>query len=326
MITVFLFTGGYTGERIISLRSAKTFAMQMDQSKYKVFEIDVTREKWLASHAGETVSFNHENCSIQYNNHIYRPDVALIVLHGPPGENGWLQGYLSMQNVPYTTGDTLCMAITFDKKQSIELARRNGISVAKSGLYKAKNVAQLNIDELSKNYRFPVFVKPNTSGSSLGVSKVHKPENLAKALELAAAESPWVMIEEFLEGTEVTCGVYRGKDGLIALPPTEIRTHNEFFDFKAKYEHASDEITPAEIPAEWILAVQEAAKKAYLAFDCRGVVRVDFMVSKEGVPFMIEPNTVPGMSAESIIPQQLRAAGIPFTDMLEAMIEEALSQ
>ncbi|TXC81516.1 D-alanine--D-alanine ligase family protein [Luteibaculum oceani] len=324
MLNVFLFTGGYTGESVISYRTAETFKKHLDKGKYRVITIDIKRDGWNAFVAEKPAEFNHEICQVRSGDTTYTADVALIALHGPPGENGWLQGYLEMRSIPFTTGSTLCMSLSFNKKFSIDIASKNGIKTADSVLL--THPKKVDYTRLQSRFAYPLFVKPNDSGSSLGISKVKKPEDLQKAVELAFSEGKEVMVEELLTGTEVTCGVYRSLDKLIALPPTEIRSHNEFFDFNAKYNHASDEITPAEISDEATTNVQEAAKKIYNIFNCKGVIRVDFMVSEEGTPYLIELNTVPGMSGESIVPQQLNTAGIPFTEMLDDIIDEALAQ
>lgn len=325
MKTVFLFTGGYTGESVISLKSAETFKKHLASDKYKVYTIVVSKGKWQAFYQETELEFNFNNCTIKQNGELVKPHVALIALHGPPGENGWLQGYLSIQDLPFTTGDTLSMAASFDKKMSVDIARQHQIPVAKSKIYKAKNLGGDSVKDLLDNFKLPVFIKPNASGSSLGVSKVKSQDEILPALQLAAKEGNDIMVEAFLEGCEITCGVFRHQGQLVALPPTEIRSHNDFFDYNAKYNKASDEITPAQVPDAWIENVQREAKKAYVAFNCRGVIRVDFMVNKDGIPHMIEPNTVPGMSEESIIPQQLQVAGIEISTMIDAIIDEALA-
>ncbi len=324
MLNVFLFTGGYTGERVISLQTAATFEKHLDAKKYRVFTITVSRNDWKAAVDGKEVPLNFSNLTVEHEGHVYKADVALIALHGPPGENGWLQGLLEIHQIPYTTGDPLCMALSFDKKRSIIQARAHEIPTAKS-LFFTKSVSRSS-EEIVEELGLPLFVKPTNSGSSLGISKVKTIAELPKAITHAFSEGDEIMVESFLAGTEVTCGVYRKDGALLALPPTEIRSHTEFFDFQAKYHKASDEITPAEIPDAWTAEVQRLATKAYTCFDCKGVARADFMINPNGTPYFIEINTVPGMSAESIVPQQLAAANIALSEFLETLIAEALAR
>lgn len=319
MKNVAILTGGYSGEAVIAEKSAKMVLQSIDRSKYNCALYRITKEKWEAEKDGEdAVLIDRSDFSASFSGGKFIPEVAFIMIHGTPGEDGIIQGYLEMLNIPYTTGDVLNMALTFSKNATTSYLRNLNIPVA-NGFFLHGN-APVEIDTILDKVGLPCFVKPNEGGSSLGMSKVETKEELAAAITKARAVFPEVLIESFMEGREVTCGVIPRGDSLLALPPTEIITGNSFFDYEAKYEGQSQEITPADIPAEWTERIQFLAKEIYRAMRCKGFVRIDFMVV-DNEPHVIEVNTVPGFSGASIVPQQLEAAGISAMEMISAVID-----
>ena len=248
----------------------------------------------------------------------------LVGLHGTPGEDGKLQGYLDCLGIPYTSCDAATSALTFNKRYTVAVAAFAGIPVAKS-LHLFKN-DPLTPEAILQQLTLPVFVKPNNGGSSLGMSKVNQSADLPTALNKAFKEDEQVLVEEFISGREFTIGVFKSKGNIITLPITEIITKNEFFDFQAKYEGASEEITPAKVDEIIAEKVRVEAKKAYTVFNCRGVVRIDFIYNeKVNQPYMLEINTVPGQSAASIVPQQVLAMGWSLKEFYSALIGECFS-
>lgn len=248
----------------------------------------------------------------------------MIGLHGTPGEDGKLQGYFDCLGIPYTSCNAATSALTFNKRYTVAVAAFAGINVAKSmHLFKGDDTTALQI---TSTLQLPVFVKPNNGGSSIGMSKVSDAENLTAALERAFKEDNQVLVEEFIEGREFTIGVFQSKGRIITLPITEIISKKEFFDFEAKYQGASEEITPAQVEETIADKIRAAAQKIYKVFHCRGIVRIDFIYNaKSGDVFMLEINTVPGQSAASIVPQQVKAMGWSLKEFYTALIEESLN-
>ena len=248
-------------------------------------------------------------------------DYALIMIHGTPGEDGMLQAYLDIMRVPYSTCGMVSTVVTFDKQLCKQTVAAAGVPVARGVfLHRGDEVSERTVADAIGG--LPVFVKPNASGSSFGVTKVYDWKDLKPAVELAFRESDDVLVEEFLDGREVACGLMVAGDRELVLPLTEIVSKNDFFDYQAKYTKGfSNEITPAKVDESVALRVRELALKAYHACRCRGVVRVDFIVKKDGQPVMVEINSVPGMSAESIVPQQAACAGLTLGEMFDTVIE-----
>ena len=245
----------------------------------------------------------------------------LIALHGTPGEDGKLQGYFDCLGIPYTSCDAATSALTFNKRYTVAVAAFAGVQVAKS-IHLFKDLLVTPADIL-KELKLPVFVKPNNGGSSIGMSKVNEGNDLQQALDKAFAEDTQVLVEEYIKGREFTIGVFKSKGNIIALPMTEVISKKEFFDFEAKYQGASEEITPAKVEEAITEKVRAAAKKAYSVFNCRGVVRIDFIYDEaSGHPYMLEINTVPGQSEASIVPQQVKAMGWSLQEFYTALIEE----
>ncbi|TWI80296.1 D-alanine-D-alanine ligase [Lacibacter cauensis] len=320
-----LVTGGYSGEAVISYKSATTIFNHLDKSKYNVYVIDVTKDGWYyKADNGELFAVDKNDFSISVNNHKVTFDCVFIGMHGTPGEDGKLQGYFDVLGLPYTSCNAATSAITFNKRYTVAVAAFAGINVAKSvHLFK-----QQPFDINQFNLKLPVFVKPNNGGSSIGMSKVSKTEDIAVAIEKAFAEDNQVLVEEMITGREFTIGVFKHKGEIVAMPMTEVKAHAdmEFFDFIAKYQGKSTEITPAEASDEMYKKVSDTAKKVYAVFNCSGVIRIDFIYNEErNEPFMLEINTIPGQSDASIVPQQVKAMGWKLEDFYASLIEEALA-
>lgn len=322
---VALVTGGLSGEAQISYKSAVTVNSNLDRNKFEVYQIDINPSGWwYTSENGAPQKVNRDDFSISDGGSTINFDVVLLCIHGTPGEDGKLQGYFDMLGLPYTSCDAATSALTFNKRYTVAVAAFGGISVANSmHLFKHTPVSPENI--LAK-LQLPVFVKPNNGGSSIGMSKVTTADALAPALEKAFKEDTQVLVEEFISGREFTIGVFKTKGALQVLPITEIETSNEFFDFEAKYQGKSVETTPANMNATMQEQLEAAAKRVYEVLNCRGVVRIDFIYNEEkGLPYMLEVNTVPGQSAASVIPQQVKAMGGSLQDFYTLLIEESLN-
>lgn len=321
-----LVTGGYSGEAVISYKSAVTIEKNIDTAKWECYKIDINPGGWYYMGGDEKVPVDKNDFSITLNGVKITFDAVLIGLHGTPGEDGKLQGYFDCLHIPYTGCDAASSALTFNKRYTVSVAANAGIKVAKSVLL-FKN-SSYSADVIINQLTFPVFVKPNNGGSSIGMSKVNEPTEAAvtAAVEKAFKEDTQVLIEEFIKGREFTIGVFKSKGKIIALPITEIISKKEFFDFEAKYEGASDEITPAEVDEAVAEKVRSAAQKIYSIFNCNGVVRIDFIYNEsEGEPYMLEINTVPGQSEASLVPQQVAAMGWSLKEFYTALIEECLT-
>ena len=310
--------GGYSGEAEVSMRSAAMVMEHIDLTLYSPVKIVIQKNRWFAEWKGAEWEVNRNDFSVMLDGEIHQFDGAFIIVHGTPGENGLLQGYFEMLGIPYTTGDVLNMSITFNKKATTTFLKSLGFSVAESVvLYKNE---EWNADSILQRVGLPCFVKPNNGGSSIGTSKVKEMGQLVPAIEKAFKEDGQVIIESFLNGTEVTCGVIQWEGKVRALPMTEIVSENEFFDFEAKYKGKSHEITPARIDQALFEEIQNLSEKIYIQLKCRGMIRVDFIIH-DGVPHVVEVNTVPGFSAASIIPQQAACVGIDKTALITAVIQ-----
>jgi D-alanine-D-alanine ligase len=325
--TIAFITGGYSGESVISYKSAITIENNLDYDRYTVYRIDITPEGWWHQlKDGRKIMIDKNNFSLTIDGRVIIFDAVLTGIHGTPGEDGKLQGYFDLLQLPYTSCDAVVSAITFNKRFTVAVASFNGIHVARSVLF-FKGRAD-SPDEMTRHLQFPVFVKPNNGGSSIGMSKVNAPsEELGAAIEKAFREDKEVLVEEFIAGREFTIGVFRSRGEIITLPFTEVKSKREFFDFEAKYTAGlNEEITPAQVDEAVAAKVRATAKRIYEVFNCRGIIRIDFIYNEEkGEPFMLEINTVPGQSEASIVPQQLRVLGWSLKDFYSALIEEALA-
>ena len=321
-----LVTGGFSGEAVISYKSAATIDNNLDRERFNVYKIDINPKGWFyESPDGGKAEIDKNDFSLPLDGQRIRFDAVFIGMHGTPGEDGKLQGYFDTLKIPYTSCDAATSALTFNKRFTVAVAAFSGISVANSVIL-IKNAFQ-SPDEVAGKLKFPVFVKPNNGGSSIGMSKVTKmSDELGSAIEKAFREDDQVLIEEFIEGREFTVGVFKTKGNIIVLPITEVISKKEFFDYEAKYGGASSEVTPAEIDEGVAHKIRDAAKKIYQAFNCRGVVRIDFIYNEQvKQPYMLEINSIPGQSEASIVPQQVLVMGWSLKEFYTKLVEEALS-
>jgi D-alanine-D-alanine ligase len=320
-----LVTGGYSGESVISYKSAETIKNNIDPSKWDCYLIDIHPDGWFyISPSGEKINVDKNDFSVTDKGNKINFDAVLIGLHGTPGEDGKLQGYFDCLGIPYTSCDAATSALTFNKRYTVAVAAFAGINVARS-VHVFKN-GGMSADDILQQLSLPLFVKPNNGGSSIGMSKVSKPAALEAALHKAFREDEQVLVEEFIRGREFTIGVYRSKGKIITLPMTEIISKNDFFDYEAKYEGASEEVTPANASEKIAAQIREATEKIYGVFNCKGIVRIDFIYDEEKQqPYMLEINTVPGQSAASIVPQQVAAMKSTLMEFYTSLIEECLA-
>lgn len=319
-------TGGYSSEAVISYKSAVTIENNLDRDSYDIYKIDITPEGWWYEKEGaEKIPVDKNDFSLTVNGKKITFDAVLIGIHGTPGEDGKLQGYFDLLKIPYTSCDAATSALTFNKRYTVAVAAFAGINVARSlHLFKHSPLAP---EAILGQLTLPVFVKPNNGGSSIGMSKVNRPEEITAALEKAFKEDDQILIEEFIAGREFTIGVFKSKGEIITLPFTEIKTNKEFFDFEAKYTAGfTEEITPADVDETVAEKIRSAAKKVYQVFNCKGIIRIDFIYNEvSGLPYMLEINTIPGQSEASIVPQQVHAMRWTLRDFYSALIEEALN-
>ncbi|MFC0772752.1 D-alanine--D-alanine ligase [Terrimonas alba] len=320
-----LVTGGFSGEAVISYKSATTIGNNLDPEIFNVYKIDVNPNGWFYEMTdGRKVEVDKNDFSLQLDNKKIDFDAVFIGMHGTPGEDGKLQGYFDTLKIPYTSCNAATSAITFNKRYTVAIAKMAGVAVANSvHLFKHLPVSSLQIADQLK---LPVFVKPNNGGSSIGMSKVDKKEDLDGAIEKAFKEDDQVLVEEMIKGREFTVGVFKTKGNIVVLPITEVKAHDDkaFFDFEAKYQGKSTETTPAQVDEAIADKIRDAAKKIYSVFNCRGVVRIDFIYNEEsGQPYMLEINTIPGQSEASIVPQQVKAMGWSLKEFYTKLVEEA---
>ena len=320
--TIAIVCGGNSSEYGVSLRSAQGLYSFFDKEKYNVYIVVIKGNRWEANlNDGTTTPIDKNDFSFKENGKLVMFDYAYITIHGTPGENGILQGYFELIHLPYSTSGVLVEALTFDKFVLNQYLRSYGVSVAESLLIRKGYEELVSDDEIEERIGMPCFVKPAADGSSFGVSKVKNKDQLAPAIRKAMMESPEVMVESFLEGTEITQGIYKTKEKTVLLPITEVVTSNEFFDYDAKYNGQVDEITPARISEELTERVCKITSHIYDILHCNGIIRIDYIISKEGKISMLEVNTTPGMTATSFIPQQVRAAGLDIKDVLTDIVE-----
>jgi D-alanine-D-alanine ligase len=320
-----LITGGYSGESVISYKTAAAIEKNIDTDKWEHYTIDIHPQGWYYQSAnGEKILVDKNDFSITVNGGKIIFDAVLVALHGTPGEDGKLQGYFDMLKIPYSSCDAATSALTFNKRYTVAVASFAGMHVAKS-MHLFKNIP-VSVNNILADLKLPVFVKPNNGGSSIGMSKVKDASELQGALDKAFNEDEQVLVEEFIQGREFTIGVFRSKGNIIALPITEIISKKEFFDFEAKYEGASDEITPAQVDESIAEQVRTEARKAYSVFNCKGIVRIDFIYDEaKQQPYMLEINTVPGQTEASLVPQQVVAMGWSLKEFYSALIEECFA-
>ena len=314
--------GGDSSEHDVSLRSAQGIYSWFDKERYNVYIVDVKGQDWhVELPGGITAKIDRNDFSFVEDGKAKLFDYAYITIHGTPGENGILQGYFDLVDIPYSTSGVLVEAMTFDKFVLNQYLRGYGVAVADSMLIRRGYEHLVSEDEVERRIGMPCFVKPATDGSSFGVSKVKNKDQLAPALRKAMLESDEIMVEQYLEGTEITIGCYKTHEKEVLLPITEVVTKNEFFDYDAKYNGQVEEITPARISEDWARRVREITSHIYDILHCNGIIRIDYIISKEGKIRMLEVNTTPGMTPTSFIPQQVKAAGMTMTEVLTDIVE-----
>ena len=322
--TIAIVCGGDSSEHDVSLRSGQGLYSFFDKERYNIYLVDVKGTDWhVALDNGETIEIDKNDFSFVMNGkHVYF-DYAYITIHGQPGENGVMQGYFDLIHLPYSTSGVLVEAMTFDKYVLNNYLRGFGINVADSILLRRGEA--YDEEEIAKRIGMPCFVKPAADGSSFGVSKVKNADQLAPALRVAFMESNEVMIEGFLDGTEISQGIYKTAEKTVVLPATEVVTTNEFFDYDAKYNGQVQEITPARLSPETGEEVAKTTSRIYDILHANGIIRIDYIISKDkdgkDKVNMLEINTTPGMTVTSFIPQQVRAAGLDIKDVLSEIVE-----
>lgn len=317
-----LLSGGYSGESVISIQSASVIAKNINRNNYNVFLMKISRKEWLCEVDGEDLPVNRHDFSVETKNGVLKFDLAFIMIHGTPGENGMLQSYFEILEIPHTTCSAMVSNLTFNKAYTLKFVEAFGAKTAKS-IYLNSPECKLDLTEADA-MKFPVFVKPNSGGSSIGMSRVTDIKDLPAAIEKAFKEDKEAIIEEYISGDELTCGVIRHKGKIMSFPLTLIRSKKEFFDFEAKYTQGmADEITPPPVDERLVEDVRKQSEYFYEKLNCRGVVRFDFIHDGKD-PYFIEVNTIPGMSSASIVPQQARAAGFTDSELYDMIIENAL--
>ena len=326
-LSIAVLAGGYSGESVISTLSAATVMENIDRSKYSPLLVRIDKEKWcVISEAGVFDIDPNDFSWIDQSGDRNTFDAIFIMVHGTPGEDGILQQYFEDLKLPFTTGSSESVSGTFNKFLTTQKLKEAGYTVADAvKIDKSEILSSVDYEKIGKKVRFPCFVKPNEGGSSLGISKVVKQEDLQEAIELAfSTECISVLVEAFLEGREYSMGIVPGKTlSPLAIPITEIITENVFFDYEAKYEGASQEITPADIPNSVKTRMQSIGVEVYGLLNCKGMVRIDYILVDGDSVAILEINSVPGFSKLSLLPQQLAEAGISIKEMITRVIRSA---
>jgi D-alanine-D-alanine ligase len=322
MKNIALLAGGFTGEYEVSLNSASNIAANLDKDKYNVYTILVNRDRWFYEDGSERFDIDKNDFSITIKGEKIKFDFAFITIHGTPGEDGKMQGYLDLVNIPYNTCDVTTSAISMNKAYTKTIV--NGIH----GLHTAKSMRLFRNDghdvaTIASTLKFPLFIKPNNGGSSVGMSKVYSVAELPAALAKAFHEDDQILVEEFIKGREFSRGIARLHGKIVVLPATEIITSKDFFDYEAKYTSGvTEEVTPADLTPQKDAQIAEILTEVYLRLNCKGMVRIDFILLDNTLDFyFIEINTTPGQSSASLIPQQVRAAGMSVPDFYSELIE-----
>ncbi len=314
--------GGYSSEEVVSSKSAQGIASFLDKQKYNIYLLHIGSEKWMVIKDEKEIEVDKSNFTFKLGQKTVHFDCAYITIHGTPGEDGLLQGYLQMLNIPHTTCDVMAASITFNKYICNQLLKSFGLLVANSALVRKETPYDLN--DIAKTTGFPCFVKPNAGGSSFGITKVKAMEELDTAIQKAFEESNEVIIEQFIDGIELTCGLYKTLNKTEILPLTEVISKNEFFDYEAKYTAEKvTEITPARISKELTLEIQNRSSMIYDLLNCKGFIRADYIV-RDNKAFLLEVNTTPGMTPTSFIPQQIAAKKLNIKDVFTDIIEDSI--
>ncbi|MCI6670938.1 MAG: D-alanine--D-alanine ligase [Prevotella sp.] len=327
--TIAIVCGGDSSEYGVSLRSAQGLYSFFDKERYDIYIVEIKETKWYVNlEDGSTAPIDKNDFSFEKQEQRIHFDYAYITIHGKPGENGVLQGYFDLIHLPYSTAGVLVEALTFDKfvlnryLKSFDIRVPDSILLRRNDTYDEK--------EIERRLGMPCFVKPAADGSSFGVSKVKNADQLAPALRMAFMESDEVMIEGFLDGMEISQGVYKTHEKAVVFPATEVVTHNEFFDYNAKYNGEVEEITPARMQTETAEKVAALTSRIYDILQANGIIRIDYIITKDAdgndVINLLEVNTTPGMTATSFIPQQVRAAGLDIKEVLSEIVENQFLQ
>lgn len=318
--TIAIVAGGDSSELPVSLRSAEGLYSFIDKEKYQLYIVEMEGQRWeVQLPGGLKVPVDRNDFSFVRNDEKVKFDFAYITIHGTPGENGKLQGYFDLLNIPYSSCDVFASAITFNKFACNQYLKGFGVRVSDSMmLRKGQTVSD---EQVVEKIGLPCFIKPNEGGSSFGVTKVKMAEQIQPAIQKAFHESDEILIEAFMDGTEITCGCYKTKDKEVVFPITEVVTRNEFFDYDAKYNGQVEEITPARIPDEVADRVKRLTSVIYDILGCSGIIRIDYIITEGTKINLLEINTTPGMTATSFIPQQVRAAGLDIKDVMTDIIE-----
>jgi len=316
--------GGYSSEYVVSINSAKTIEEVLDKEKFVPYKIHLAKDGWTYEKNDKKYNIDRNDFSLEIQGEKIKFDCAFIIIHGTPGEDGMLQGYFEMLNIPYTTCDVVTSSLTFNKFFTKSYLRNFGVLTPNAMLLKKGNPVDVN--KIINTTGLPCFIKPNQGGSSFGVTKVTKKEQVKSAVLEALKEDDEVIIESFIKGTEVTCGLIKTKDEDYVLPLTEIVSKKEFFDYEAKYtDGMADEIVPARISKTLTQKCQDLSSDIYDYLNCSGLVRIDFILD-ENEFYFLEVNTVPGMSANSIVPKMVRANEMSLTEFVSIIIQDTLNR
>jgi D-alanine-D-alanine ligase len=314
--------GGNQSEVIVSMKSAAGIYSFLNKEKYNVYTILIIEKRWYAEYNAEKIEIDKNDFSFTVEGKKITFDCIYITIHGIPGEDGRLQGYFDLIKIPYTCCGVLAASLTFNKFFCNNFLRSFGVKSGNSILFRKGD--SFNEHAIINELGLPCFIKPNIGGSSFGVTKVKKPEEIRPAISKALAEGDEVIMESFLKGTEITCGVYKTATREVVLPITEVISENEFFDFDAKYNGQVREITPARISPELTRQVQELTSSIYNLLGAKGIIRIDYIITENNEINLLEVNTNPGMTPTSFIPQQVAAAGLNISDVMDEVIEDAI--
>lgn len=313
--------GGYSSEVVISELSAKVVFKHLDAEKYEKYLVKIVRDGWTVEFNDTSYPIDRDDFSFQKDDNTIGFDVVFNAIHGTPGEDGKLQGYWDMLGIPYTSPGVMASSLTFSKSYCNGFLRQfNDVNIAASVL--VRKGESIESEKILQTIGLPCFVKPNNLGSSFGITKLKDAKNFDEALAKALEHDDEAVIEQFIDGIEIASGVYSHDDEVVALPLTEIVSKNEYFDFEAKYEGASEEITPARIPDSVREQIQETTRRVFRRLKLRGMSRVDYIV-QDGVPYLIEVNTIPGLSEESLLPQQVAYSGMSLKEFFGHLVEDA---
>jgi D-alanine-D-alanine ligase len=322
MRNIAIVAGGDSGEYGISIGSGRQVEKNIDRAKFTPYLIEIRGHRWICRQGRSVCPVDRNDFSLRVGNRKVRFDAVFNAIHGTPGENGILQGYLDLLKIPYTSCDVMTSALTFNKAFCKTVVDSCGVPVARSLHLFSRNKPTAH--KVLESINLPCFVKPNNGGSSVGISKVKRQKDLAPALAKAFEEDDEILVEEFIPGREMTCGIIRTKGSVVALPVTEVISKREFFDYEAKYTTGmAEEVVPADISEELSILCKGTSAMLYERLNCKGVVRFDYILDKNAFVFL-EVNTVPGLSEASIVPKMALAHGWTFTELITRLLEEAL--